>query len=450
MEPTPAALEQPPAEARPRAERSLARAGIVTVAATGLTLSVNLVTGVLVARVLGPDGRGALTAVLAAPPIIAWIFEMGCVAAATYHQARRPADAPRLVSTWLLLCVPLAVVGTVVGELLLPHLLAAQSHHTLVIARLLMLTLLVMFVGDLMNGVVLGDRDFGFYNAVRVVQPLTVGLVYGVLWLLGALTVSAAVGVTAGVTALATTALGVRVIGRHGMGRPSLDIARRTLWYGVRAHSQSTAGLVNTRLDVMILPAFVGAASVGLYSVATSISLMVAGLAGSLVTIVFPTAAARGRDGRFTVVKSLYATLAIAVFFAGSLAIAADFAVRVVYGRDFAGSVGPLRILLVGAVLYAGAGVACSGLNALERPFTAALAQLVAAAVTVAGLTLFLANGGIEAAAIVSTVAYGMVFVLSLALYRRAARLAWRELVPAPSVMAGWMRQATRGAMGRA
>jgi O-antigen/teichoic acid export membrane protein len=431
-------------------QRSIARAGVLTVAATVSTLLINLATGILIARVLGPAGRGGLTAVLAVPPIIAWIFEMGCVAAVTYHQARRPTEAPRLVATWLLICVPLAIAGTVVGWVLLPHLLAAQSGHTLTVARLLMLTLGVMFVADLMNGVVLGDQDFVFFNGLRIVQPLAVAITYGALWAAGTLTVSTAVATTAVVTAAATVGLTVRVLRRHGLGRPSREIARRTLWYGVRAHSTSTAGIVNTRLDLTIIPAFLGAASVGLYSVATNVSWMVVSVSGCLASIVFPAAAARGHEGRYTVVKSLYATLAIAILLAGTLAAGAGLAVHLVYGSDFAGSVGPLRILLIGTVLYAGAAVICSGLYAANRPFTAALAQGTAAAVTVVGLLLFLRRGGIEAAATVSTVAYGLVFVIALLLYRRTAGLTWRELVPAPSVMAIWIRQATRGALGRA
>jgi O-antigen/teichoic acid export membrane protein len=434
----------------PRPRRSVARAGFLTVAATLSTLLVNLATGILIARALGPSGRGALAAVLAAPPILAWIFEMGCVAAVTYHQARRPEDGRRLVATWLVICLPLALIGTAVGWVVLPHLLAAQSGHTLTVARLLMLTLTVVFVADLMNGVVLGDQDFGFYNAVRLLQPLAVAAAYCTLWLTGVLTVSTAVAATVAVTALTAVALGTRVLRRHGLGRPSRAIARSTLWYGLRAHSTSTAGVVNTRLDVTIVPAFLGAASVGLYSVATNVSWMVATISGSLASIVFPAAAARGLEGRHTVVKSLYATLAIAIVVAATIAALAGVAVRIVYGSDFAGSVTPLRILLAGTVLYAAAGVACSGLYALNRPFTAALAQFTAAAVTVTGLVLFLERGGIEAAAIVSAVAYGLVFAIAITLYRRAASLTWRELVPAPSVMAGWFRQATREALGRA
>ena len=140
----------------------------------------------------------------------------------------------------------------------------------------------------------------------------------------------------------------------------------------------------------------------------------------------------------------------MALVVAGALAALANLGVRLVYGHAFTGSVAPLRILLVGAVLYAGAATVCAGLYALNRPFTAAIAQLSAAVVTIVGLLLFLQHGGIRAAAIVSAVAYAIVFVLALGLYRRASGLRWRDFALPPSLMQLWVRHAARAALGRA
>jgi O-antigen/teichoic acid export membrane protein len=434
----------------PRRTGFFVRAGLLTMVASAATLVLNLITGILIARVLGPDGRGAITAVIAAPPIFSWIFEMGGGSAAVYYQSRFPNEAGRLIATWLVMFLPLAVAGIVTGEILLPHLLAAQSDHTLMLARLLMLTLVLTFLGDLMYGINTGDQDFTFYNLMRITQPLALAAAYTTLWLLGLLTVTTAVATNAGAIALTTAMMSTRVLLRHGLGRPSFAIGRTTLWYGVRAHSMYTASLVNARLDLLIIPAFLGAASVGLYSVATNVSWIVVLLSGSVATVVFPTAAARGREGSHVIVKSLYATLAVATLIAVSIGVLAQIGVRLLYGSTFSGSVGPLRILLVGAVMWAAAGAVCSGLYALNRPFTAAIAQLSAAVVTITGLTLFLKRDGIQAAAIVSTVAYTLVFVIALVLYRRASGLRWRDFAPTPSLMRVWVREATRGAVGRA
>jgi len=55
-----------------------------------LTLSMNLVTGIFVARLLGTDGRGEYAAIIALPFGIAWLIKSGCKEAIAYHQARHP------------------------------------------------------------------------------------------------------------------------------------------------------------------------------------------------------------------------------------------------------------------------------------------------------------------------------------------------------------------------
>jgi O-antigen/teichoic acid export membrane protein len=190
---------------------------------------------------------------------------------------------------------------------------------------------------------------------------------------------------------------------------------------------------MNARLDLLILPAFFSAASVGYYSIATNISWIIVALANPLFSLVLPIAAREGSGGPETVIKTMRVTLAIGSLFALVIGLLADVAISAVYGPDFGPSVLPLRILLPGSVLYGGAVVLASGLYAAGRPFTASIPQLVGLVVTAVGLLVFLRSGGIEAAAIVSTVSYTVVFVLVLVLYGRAAGVGWRAFVSAPA-----------------
>jgi O-antigen/teichoic acid export membrane protein len=427
----------------------LGRHGALTVAVTVATLCANLLTGVLLARVLGPEGRGEITAILAAIPIVGWLFSVGCREAVTYHHSKRPQDGGALVATWLVLIVPLAIVAILAGQALLPRVLAAQDEETLQLARLLMVSLVFFFLSEVVYGVLLGDRDFVFYNGMRLGQPLVIAASYVGLAAVGALSVETAVLATFLASVADTLVVGTRVWRRHGVARPDAGLAARTLWYGARAHGTSAGGAVTARLDLMIIPAFLSAASVGLYSVATNVSWIVFAVSASLAALVLPAAAAQQAGGRRTVVRSLHATLAIGIVGAAGLAAIAGVAVPLAYGNAFAESVGPLRALLAGSVLYAGAAVLFSGLYALERPFTAALSQGGGIVVTVVGLLLFLEDGGIWAAAIVSSVAYATVFLTALAFYRRAASLTWRELVPERDTVRRSWRLAARHVFAR-
>ncbi len=414
-----------------RAPRSFVRDGAATVVVTALTMALGLLTGIIVARTLGPDGRGALTAVLTAPQVLGWLFGMGCGKAVTFALSRDPAAGGRLLASWVVILVPVAIVAVAAGEALLPSLLSAQPAETLALARLYLPMIALALLSELMLGLLLGDQDFPVYNALAFAQPAATALVYLLLWAGGRFTVESAVLTQAATSMLVLAAATLRVVTRHGLARPDAALGRRTAWYALRTHGEVVGGVVTQRLDMLIIPAFLSAAGVGLYALATNLSWLVVSLSGALATVVMPAATHRGESGRTLVLNSLHATFAIGGVLGGGLFLFADPAIRLVYGPDFAGSALPLRVLLPGAVLYAAASILLNGLYAEERPFTATVAQSLGMAATVVGLLVFLRDGGLLAAAIVSTVAYTLVFVTAALLYRRTTGLPWRAFAPA-------------------
>jgi O-antigen/teichoic acid export membrane protein len=413
----------------PAAQRraSFARQGALTVVFSGLTLATNLVTGVLVARALGASGRGQLTAVLTATQMVGWTFAFGCSEATAYREARHGRD-DGVVSAWLVLSVPAGLLAVLVGEALLPVLLHAQTSETLHLAQLFMLSAFFVPLGLLSVGLLLGARRFLLYNLFGLFQPAAVAFAYVVLWRLDLLT--AAVALVANVVVSLTVGAPLAVVTLRGrITRPAWTRAWPNIWYGARVHGTNLGGMMNARLDLLIIPAFLTASSVGLYSVATNVSWVVVTIATAIATIVLPEAARDPQRGVTTVVRSLQATLGVALALAVGIAAVADVALRVLYGASFAAAHEALLLLLPGSVFYACAGVLWSGLYALNRPLTAAATQAFGALITVVGLVLFLERGGITAAALVSTASYAGVFLAGLALYRRAAGLAWRDFV---------------------
>jgi O-antigen/teichoic acid export membrane protein len=154
-------------------------------------------------------------------------------------------------------------------------------------------------------------------------------------------------------------------------------------------------------------------------------------LAGTVVALVLPAAARRAERGAATVVASMYAALGVGVLGAVVIALLAEVVLRLLYGDEFVAAAGPLRVLLVGYVLLMPGLVLSQGLSAANRPFTGTLPQIAGSVVTVVGLLLFLRDGGIMAAALVTTSAYAVVLVMALILYRGVVGLSWRDLSPA-------------------
>nr|WP_295827066.1 oligosaccharide flippase family protein [uncultured Azospirillum sp.] len=420
---------------------SFARHGVTTVLVTAATMALGLLTGILVARTIGPEGRGALTAVLTTIQMLGWLFGMGCGKAVTYALSRDHSAGGRLLSTWVLILLPLAALAIATGYLLLPLLLAAQPVETLELARLYLPMIAMALLAELMLGLILGDQDFRSFNALNFIQPAGVATLYAILWVAGRFTVEAAVVVQAAMSTLVLVVATVLLVRRHGIGRPDPALGRQTLWYALRTHGDVVGGVITQRLDLLIIPAFLPAAQVGLYALATSLSWLIVSLSSALATVVMPAATRRGQSGRALVLNSLQVTFAIGGLLGGGLFVFADIAIGLVYGASFADSALPLRLLLPGAVLYAAASILLNGLYAENRPFTATMANLLGMLVTMGGLLLFLRSGGILAAAIVSTVAYTLVFATAATLYRRTTGLPWRVFLPDPAILAALPRR---------
>ncbi len=355
---------------------------------------------------------------------------MGSLEATAFHQSKHPHRGAHLLGSWLAVTVPLSILAIVVGELLLPTLFGAQTEEAVELGRLYLPMVAVSLVTVVFNGVLLGDQRFLAYNSVRLLTPALSAVGYVTLLLTHELSVQLALVVVAGATTISGIVAAVLCLKRHGLARPERALTRVTVWYGMRAHSGSLAGFVNARLDLLIIPAFLAAASVGLYSVATNVSSIIGTLTDTIALVVLPIAARESEQSSQTVIKTLHAVLLIGIVLAGVLMVLAEVALRLVYGAEFTGAATALRILLPGEVLFAAAAVLWSGLLAADRPTLSSLAYIPAAVITVVGLLLFLSSGGIDTAATVTTCAYTVSFLCSVVLFKHVHSLRWRQFLP--------------------
>ena len=216
----------------------------------------------------------------------------------------------------------------IAGELLLPVLFNAQSDSTLHLAREVMPLAAVILLNESLIGIVLGDQRFILFNALRAGSPAAVLAAYVIFDVAGELSVEAAVWIFAIAQVSGTAILLIASALRHGISRPSRSLARASTWYGIKGHGISMGTFLNARLDLLIMPAFLSASSVGLYSVATNVSWIVVALSGSLWVIVVPVVA-RGEKSRSDVVWGfLRVSTTVGAVVAGALAALAPLALR--------------------------------------------------------------------------------------------------------------------------
>jgi O-antigen/teichoic acid export membrane protein len=206
---------------------------------------------------------------------------------------------------------------------------------------------------------------------------------------------------------------------------------RRDLAYGRRVFLTSLLGLVNLRLDILLMTAFLGASQIAWYTVAVGVMLpmtVVTSAASSLIT----PAIARGRDSRAgtsvldvalvrrTALRYSLLTLAMAVV----LAAAIPWALPLLFGRAFAPSVALAWILLPGFVAQGYAYIVDAGMVGMRKPWVGNASEGLGVAFTLGLLPFLLPRYGATGAAITSTFAYSASASMSVWALSRIGRTA--------------------------
>ena len=92
-----------------------------------MTLVVNLGTGVLAAKYLGPDGRGELAALLVGPQFVGAVAMFGLPMAYIYNSKADPKNRRYYLGCALLLGLPLCLAAVAIGYTIMPIWLAGHD-----------------------------------------------------------------------------------------------------------------------------------------------------------------------------------------------------------------------------------------------------------------------------------------------------------------------------------
>lgn len=389
------------------------RSVVTTVAGNVGVLSVNLMTGVLSARLLGPEGRGTFAAVSVFVVIAAVIGQTGLSDAGTYFTARQSDRARSIASTCAVMMVGLATVTSGLAMLVVPYVFAAQPQSTVDLARLAVLAVGAVMAMELGLGLTAGLRQFNRLALSRLFQPLLFLLGLVTLAVTGRATPGSVLAVLLGSYACAAAVILLPLVLGPGRRRPERSLAASLAGYGIRLQGQIVGDVGNTRLDLAVLPAVIAAAQIGLYSVAVSVASIIIALFSTLGRVLSPLASTGDPAVAMRMVeRTTRVVLLLAAVCAVGLALTAPWLVSFAYGDDYVGSVVPLRLLLPGCVCWGSSYLLAGGLRAVGKPGSTSLAQLGGLLVTVPGLALTLPRFGIAGAAATSSVAYVVVFLL--------------------------------------
>lgn len=387
-----------------------------------LSLLIATANAAVIARILGPSGKGVLALTILVPNILALFLSGGIGVSNVYFSGKRRFDVPTLTGNAVAFALTATLLGVVVSAVmfassLLPRMLPGIPPGLLALSMLgLPLTLLNGYFSTILQGL----QQISKINLVSLTQratnlSFTVLFVLVLRWSLVGAVLSVLMSLVISMIILAM------LLRRHNATfwpRWNRSVMDTTLRFGLRGYLGNVLQFFNYRLDLFLVNYFLGVGGAGIYTVSVAMGEMLWYLPNAVGFVIFPKAANTSAEqmNRFTP-RVFRATLMLTAFGAVILAIIGKPFITIVYSPAFASAFVPMLALLPGIVLLGGGKVLTNEIAGRGYPQYNSIASGASLVLTVILDLLLIPRLGVLGASISSTLAYTMIFVLAIYFY---------------------------------
>jgi O-antigen/teichoic acid export membrane protein len=377
---------------------------------------------VLLARALGPEGRGVTALYQAAVSLGFAFLSLGIATAAVYYVGRREISGRQAMEAGLsvtLIAAALTAIGVAIAAVIFGGELSDEDVPYWL--TLLAIPALVQFRSA--EAVLRAQGRFGAMNLLEVSLPLSILAFLGAVEVAGGLTIERAV-VAWSLAFLPPVVLGYALLGpsQWPRGLAGRDLLWQAARFGMQGQLSNLIQLLNYRLDSYLVLLLVNASGVGLYAVGVSLSEGMWLIANS-VSVVLLTNLTAGDDENAARMTPIVCRNTLLVTAAASLAAAAvsPFAIPWIFGDAFDDAVLPFLWLLPGTVALAGTKILAAYVFSRGRPLINAQIAFVTLVITVVADLALIPPFEVAGAAAASSLAYGCSLALSAVAYRRVS-----------------------------
>lgn len=401
-------------------------------------LALESMTGILCARVLKPEGRGELSALILWPVFLCQLFTLGIPSATIFNIRSKPGSAGAAIAAAITLSTATGVLASIFGFVVLPfwltHYTPTVVHHSQWFMIFAPVSMSVM----ILRGILEAYGHFG-RSAMSLVMTRALTLIaLLVLSSAGALTsINAAYAYL--LTGLPTLAwmLAVIVPKAQWYWGEIRNAVRGMLVYGLRSYGIDICGALSQYIDQALVLGMLTAPQMGTYTVALSLSRVLNVVAVAASTVLFPrTVGASPKTAVLTAIRTQLAVIALAGIGATAMILFGQTALHLLYGKEYAAAAMMLRILVVEAILSGSINVMSQPFMALGRPGIVTLLQITGLLTSVPFILILVPRFGTEGACMALVLSACVRMLLLGLCYARVLPgvVCWPRDVPAEAV----------------
>lgn len=414
---------------------SISKNSAITFSTQVLIFGLGLVVSIILARALGPTGKGIYALIILIPAAMLKLGSLGIEAANVYFTGSKQYQIKDIVSNSLLSSILLSSIlillffGTSRLSIFQKFIISNQIKPFYL--WLVVLTIPFSLFSVFVKNIFLGKEKIVTFNKINIFQATFSLIAITTFLLILKLGVFGAV-ISYVLTTAALTLFVVYLIKKITRIKFSFNknLFNGSFKYGLKAYFGNLAQFLNYRLDMFLVAAFLDPAAVGYYSISVGIAEKLWMLPGAIATVLFPRISSL-KDVQANNLTPRIARHTFLIIFIISLflAILAKPLIEILFGSAFLPSVTPLLILLPGIIALGGAKTLTADLAGRGKPQFGTYAAFVSLVVNILLNLWLIPKWGISGAAFASSVAYIIATLMVIIAFAKISRKSYPEIL---------------------
>ena len=396
-------------------------------------LFLSLFATVIVARNLGPEGKGIYSLVFLTVSSLFVFLNMGIGSSNTFMLGKKNASPNLIVNNSVFITIILSTVPFSLIVFLPSRLLSAiLPHISISFIYLGLISLPLIFLIEYFNGILLGLELYKKLSFGRICYSGCILLFLFIAFKIfssgieGAI-VATILGTLAGVIFMVYVLIKAKVLTRRI--KITTGLMWDTLKFGSKLQVSNMIQFFNYRLDTFIVNYFLSPLHVGLYTAAVSFAELIWHIPNAISQNLF-VASSKSKTNKIDEVtilifrQTLFLVSIVAVLFL----FLGRFLIIILLGNRFAGAYLPFKWLLIGVVALSTSKVIAADMVGRGYPGYCSMIATISLVFTIVLDLLLIPRYGITGAAIASSISYTVSALLFILIFKRITKINLKKL----------------------
>ena len=388
-------------------------------------LGLNVLTGIIIARFLGPEGRGEQAAMIMWPRFLAYSLTLGIPSSLVYYMRKKDEDQGSLYITALYMSVVLGFVAMAVGSVIIPFWMKGYSQEVIEFSIWALIMSPIAMLGTINTAALQSREEYHLYNFIRYIP------VFATLVLLCGLVLTGYVNPFNTSVAYLFPAIPIaiwttfRLVSRYKMKQKNkVKSSKKLLSYGIRSYGTDVAGTFSGYIDQILVVGLLSPSSLGLYVVSLNLSKMLNTIQSAITSVLFPKASGLQQGEALKLTFKVYRISTVITLIVGAgVFVIAPYLLILLYGASFVEAVPVFRILIFQTAITSVSWILSQGFMSIGKPGIVTILRISTLGLNIILLNLFIPFLGIEGAAISLLITSVVEFIAVFAIYTLKHRI---------------------------